>query len=129
MLRVEGEVRRPGEFSFEDLAGMAGQIADVASLVPGRTGGAVLFRSLLEAAGVSAAASRVTLQSVDGSFVQQAPLAALHTALLVYRLGEAALPPHLGGPVRFLVPDPEECGASGVDRCTNVKALGVVRIE
>jgi DMSO/TMAO reductase YedYZ molybdopterin-dependent catalytic subunit len=129
VLRVEGDVRHPGEFSFEDLASLPGQIADVGSFVPGRAGGAVPFRSLLEAASVSAAASRVTLESADGAFVQQAPLAALRTALLVYRLGEAALPPALGGPVRFLIPDLEECGAGDVDRCTNVKALRLVRVE
>ena len=128
VLRVEGEVRRPGEFSFEDLAALPGQIADVASLVPGRAGSAVRFESVLEAAGVSAAASRVTLEAAGGQFSQQAPLAAVRTALLVYRLGEAALPPDQGGPVRFLIPNLEEC-AGGVDRCTNVKALRLVRIE
>jgi DMSO/TMAO reductase YedYZ molybdopterin-dependent catalytic subunit len=129
VLRVEGEVRRPGEFSFEDLAALPGQIADVASLVPGRAGSAVRFQSVLEAASVSEAASRVTLESADGKFSQQAPLAALRTALLVYRLGEAPLPPDKGGPVRFLIPNLEECETGGVDRCTNVKALRLVRIE
>lgn len=129
MLHVEGDVHRPGGFGFADLAALPGQIADVAALAPGREGGAVPFRSLLEAVDPSPAASRVTLESVDGSFSQQAPLASLLSAVLVYRLGTAPLPADRGGPVRFLIPNLEECNLGGVDRCTNVKALGRVRIE
>jgi DMSO/TMAO reductase YedYZ molybdopterin-dependent catalytic subunit len=129
MLRVSGAVRQDIEFSFDDLARLPGQVPDVASLAPGRTGGAVRFASVLEAAGVSEATERVTLESADGAFSQQAPLAALRTAVLIYRLGQSPLPVEQGGPVRFLIPNLEECGVAGVDRCTNVKALRIVRIE
>jgi DMSO/TMAO reductase YedYZ molybdopterin-dependent catalytic subunit len=129
MLRVEGNVRRPSELGFDELAALPGQIADVAALAPGRRGGAVPFRSLLDAVGVSESASRVTLESADGEFSQQAPLAALESAVLVYRLAAGPLPVDLGGPVRFLIPNLEDCNVPGVDRCTNVKALGRVRIE
>ncbi len=129
MLRVDGDVRRPSDLAFEDLAALPGQIADVAALVPGRRGGAVRFRALLDAAGVSEHASRVTLESSDGKFSQQAPLDALESAVLVYRLADGPLPVDLGGPVRFLIPSVEDCNVPGVDRCTNVKALGRVHIE
>src|SRR5262249_61788765 len=64
-----------------------------------------------------------------GKFSQQAPLAALQSAVLVYRLGELPLPAEKGGPVRFLIPNLEECNVGGVDRCANVKALARLRIE
>jgi hypothetical protein len=129
MVRVDGQVRTPREFAFADLASLPGQIPDVAALVPGREGGAVALRSVLDAVGASAAATLVTLESADGKFAQQAPLAALQSAVLVYRLGDRPLPPERGGPVRFLIPDLDECNVGGVDRCTNVKALARVRIE
>src|SRR2546423_2558756 len=103
-LRIEGEITRPGEFGFDDLAALPDQIVDVGTLAPGREGGAVPFRSLLATVGVSAAASRVTLESIDGSFSQEAPLAALQSAVLVYRLGARPLPSDHGGPVRLLIP-------------------------
>lgn len=128
MLRVEGDVRHPGDFAFADLAALPGQVADVGTLVPGREGGAVAFRSLLAAVGPSPAASRATLESSDGKFSQQAPLAALESAVLVYRLGAGPLPADQGGPVRFLIPNLEKCSIGGVDRCTNVKALARISI-
>ena len=128
MLRVGGEVGSPREFAFADLAALPEQIEDVAALVPGRQGGAVRLRALLAAVGASGSASRVTLESTDGKFSQQAPLAALASALLVYRLGDEPLPAAQGGPIRFLVPNLEECGTAEVDRCTNVKALGRITI-
>jgi len=76
-----------------------------------------------------AAARQVTLESSDGAFSQEAPLAALESALLLYRLGDGPLPASQGGPVRFLIPNLEECGAAGVDRCTNVKALGRITVR
>jgi len=129
MLRVEGNVRRPAVLGFDELAALPDQIPDVATLSPGRRGGAVPFRSLLTAVGVSDGASRVTLESADGEFSQEAPLAALDSAVLVYRLAADPLPVDLGGPVRFLIPNLEDCNVPGVDRCTNVKALRRVRIE
>jgi len=129
MLRIEGDIERPRELSFDDLAALPGQIADVATLAKGRTGGAVPLRSVLDAVGVSPAAARVTLESTDGTFSQEAPLAALGSAVLVYRSGDGPLPPGEGGPIRFLVPNLEECERAGIDRCTNVKALGRIRLS
>ena len=124
MLRVEGAVGSPRGFGFEDLARLPGQIADVGTLIAGRKGGAVRFQSILDTVVVIAPAGHVTLQSEDGKFSQDAPLEALRTAVLVYRLGDQPLPADQGGPVRFLIPNLEECATGGVDRCTNVKALG-----
>jgi DMSO/TMAO reductase YedYZ molybdopterin-dependent catalytic subunit len=124
MLRVEGLVGSPREFGFEELSCLSGQIADVGALVAGREGGAVRFQSILDTVGPAAQANRVTLESADGKFTQDAPLEALRTAVLVYRLGDRPLPADHGGPVRFLIPNLEECATGGVDRCTNVKGLG-----
>lgn len=129
MLRVEGAVGRPRVFGFDELAALADQVPDVGALAPGREGGAVRLRSLLAAVAPAADAVRVTLVSLDGKFTSSAPLEALAEAVLVYRLGDGPLPADRGGPVRFLVPHLEECGFPGVDRCTNVKALGSIRIE
>ncbi|MGH7820681.1 MAG: molybdopterin-dependent oxidoreductase [Candidatus Binatia bacterium] len=127
-LRIEGRVERPGELGFGELARLPGQIPDVGALAPGRRGGAVRFRELLEAVGAAADAKEVTLSSTDGGFVQSAPLSALGEAVHVYRLGDGPLPEGEGGPVRFLVPNLEECLSEGVDRCTNVKRLGTIRV-
>jgi len=128
MIRIEGEVANVREFAFEDLAALPGQIDDVGTLAAGREGGAVELRSVLEAVGVAERASRATLESDDGNFSQEAPLAALAGAVLIYRLGARPLPREKGGPVRFLIPNLEECNVAGVDRCTNVKALARIRI-
>ncbi len=129
MVRVDGRVRTARDFSFADLAALPEQIADVAVLVPGRAGGAVRLSALLAAAGAFADATAVRLESCDGEFSQQAPLAALDSAIVVYRLGDAPLPNDQGGPVRFLIPNLEECNVPGVDRCTNVKALARIEVR
>jgi DMSO/TMAO reductase YedYZ molybdopterin-dependent catalytic subunit len=128
MLRIDGAVATARELSFDDLASLPGQIADVGTLAAGREGGAVALGSVLDAVGVGETASRATLESADGKFVQEAPLAALATAILIYRLGDRPLPSDKGGPIRFLIPNLEECDVPGVDRCTNVKALARIHI-
>lgn len=130
MLRVEGEVRSPCELSFDGLAALPGQVEDVSKLAAARVGAAVRLQSILDAAGASREASRVTLESSDGRFVQTAPLVdVVRSGLVIYRLGDAPLPADQGGPVRFLIPNAEDCDVGGIDRCTNVKALGVIRVE
>jgi DMSO/TMAO reductase YedYZ molybdopterin-dependent catalytic subunit len=128
-LRIEGEVTTPREIGFDDLASLPEQVADVSALVPGREGGAVRLRSVLAAVGVKDGATHVTLDSEDGSFSQDAPLAALGNAVLLYRIDDRPLPKEKGGPVRFLIPDLEDCGTGGVDRCTNVKGLGRILVK
>jgi DMSO/TMAO reductase YedYZ molybdopterin-dependent catalytic subunit len=127
-LTVEGDVRAPRTFHFADLAALPDQVGDIARIVPGRQGGAVTLAAVLESVGASSRATSVTLESTDGEFVQTAPLEGVRSALLLYRVGEAPLPPEQGGPIRFLVPNAEDCDVPGVDRCTNVKSLGVIRV-
>lgn len=127
-LRIEGAALAGRDLGFDDLAALPGQVENVATLATGREGGAVPLWSVLAAVGAPAGTREVTLESVDGSFSQRAPLDALRSAVLVYRLGDGPLPASLGGPIRFLVPNLEECAAPSVDRCTNVKALGRIRL-
>ena len=128
-LRVEGEVQTPREFVFAELAALPEQISDVGSLIPGRQGGAVRLRTLLDATGVHPHATHVTLHATDGDFSASVPLAAVRErALIVYRMGEVPLPVEQGGPLRFLIMDAEACGLSEIDTCANVKFLGSIQV-
>ena len=128
VLRVEGGVPAPRVFGFEDLAALPGQLEDVGTLAKGRRGSAVSARAVAKAASVEPGAAEMVLISADG-FEQEAPAAALDEAWLVYRLDGRPLPDEDGGPVRFLIPDLDECHVGGVDRCTNVKHLAIIRIR
>lgn len=129
-LCVAGEVDRPRQFNFADLAALPGQVPDISTLIPGREGGGVWLRSLLEASGVRPAARHITLQATDGSFSASVPLAAVsERALIVYRLGDEPLPSARGGPIRFFITDAEACAVGEVDACANVKFLGVMTLR
>ena len=128
VLRVEGEVAHALTLASADLATLAGQIADVSELVPGRSGQAIRVAEVLERAGPLPTARFAELASGDGRFTATVPLDALAHAVLVHRLGESALPAELGGPVRLLIPDVAGCGHPGVDSCSNVKFLAVIRL-
>lgn len=125
-LVVEGAVATPRTFGFEDLAGLPEQVADLAGVAPGRAGSGVRLTAILQAVGSAAGATDVTLESADGAFSQTAPLAALVDAVVAYRLGDAPLPEAEGGPLRFFAP--RGAGGGAVDRCTNVKGLGRIRV-
>jgi DMSO/TMAO reductase YedYZ molybdopterin-dependent catalytic subunit len=125
-LVVDGEVTRPRTLGFEELAALPGQVADVGTVAPGRTGGGVALTAILAAVGPKPGANEVTLESTDGSFVQSAPLDALVDAVVAYRVGDAPLPEDQGGPLRFYAP--RGAGGGAVDRCTNVKGLGRIRL-
>ncbi len=125
MLKIEGEVRNPRALRFEDLKALPKQVPDVGARLPGKPGGAVELGALLELVKVEEVAAFATLASADGTFAVSVPLAAIRdNALVVYRLGDAPLPPDKGGPVRFYVLQPRE----GADACANVKALGTIRL-
>ena len=128
LLRVDGAVREPREFGFDDLSALPGQVSDVAALIAGREGGAVRLQALLDAVGVQSAATHVTLTSTDGKFSASVPLAAVHDAVVAYRLGDAPLPREKGGPLRFFIPNVEQCAIGGVDACANVKFLGRIHL-
>ncbi|MCS6926153.1 MAG: molybdopterin-dependent oxidoreductase [Candidatus Binatia bacterium] len=128
-LRIEGEGITTSEFGFAELAQLPGQITDVSQLVPGREGGGVRLHSLLEAVGRTSAGTYLTLESADGTFAASVPLEAVREAIIVYRLADGPLPPHKGGPFRFLIPQVEHCTTGEVDACANVKHLGCIRLS
>jgi DMSO/TMAO reductase YedYZ molybdopterin-dependent catalytic subunit len=128
-LTVEGEVERPLAFGFDELAALPDQIEDVGALVPGRAGGAVRLRAVLDAAGAHAQSGWAVLRSADGTFALSVPVEAIAaSAVLVYRSGDGPLPREMGGPLRLLIVDAAACGAAGIDACANVKDLGAIRV-
>ena len=128
-LRVEGEVQHPQNLGFADLAALPRQVADLGQLIPGREGGGVRLQSILEVAGPTQAATHVTLISSDGKFSASVPLEAVREAVVAYRLGDEPLPDKKGGPMRFFIPNVEECAIGGVDACANVKFVGLIRLS
>ncbi len=129
MIRVEGEVSRAREFDFAELRALPGQIDDLSTLVPGKTGGAVRLRALLDAVAPTASAAYASLCSEDGAFEISVRLSAIaDNAVVAYRLGDAPLPEKQGGPARFYVVDAAACGEGEVDACANVKRLGTIRL-
>jgi DMSO/TMAO reductase YedYZ molybdopterin-dependent catalytic subunit len=128
-MTIEGDVLRSVTLVYDDLASAPEQIADVAPLVAGRRGTAVPLRSLLARAGVDAAATWLTIESDDASFAASIPLEAAADAVVVYALDGKPLPRDKGGPFRLLIPDAARCGSAEVDKCANVKSVGVLRLE
>jgi 2-dehydropantoate 2-reductase len=128
-LRIDGEVRDACDLSFADLRALPGQVDDVGALVPGREGGAVRLDSILARVGRNAAATHATLVSADGKFTASVPLEAVRDAVVAYRLGDEPLPERQGGPMRFFIPNVEECAIGGVDACANVKFLARIELS
>jgi DMSO/TMAO reductase YedYZ molybdopterin-dependent catalytic subunit len=126
---IEGLVTKTLELEAADLASMPGQIDDVAAFVAGRHGAAVRLAAVLERAGIETGAEWLTVESDDGSFAASVPLEAVREALLVHSLDGAPLPRDKGGPVRLLIPDAARCGTAEVDKCANVKNVGVLRLD
>ena len=129
LLRVEGEINTPRSFAFDDLAALPGQVPDVSTLLPGREGGGVQLRTLLDMVGPKQTATHITLAATDGTYSANVPLAAVaDRSVLVYRLGHNPLPAAKGGPVRFYIVGVEECATGEVDACANVKFLHTIRL-
>lgn len=128
-LRIEGEVRSPRDFGFDDLRALPGQVEDVGQIVPGREGSGIRLRSILDLVGPHGAAKYITLESTDGKFSASVPLEAVRDAIVAYRLEDEPLPSKKGGPFRFLIPNVEECAVGEVDACANVKFLGRVHLS
>ena len=110
-IAIDGLVQHQRAFLYSDLRSLP-QIEDVSEHVPGRQGAAVRLAEVLQHAAPDASV----------------PLDEIRDALLVYRLGDAPLPAHLGGPVRFLVPEAKACHSGGADTCANVKFLGRITL-
>ncbi|MEW6298924.1 MAG: molybdopterin-dependent oxidoreductase [Thermodesulfobacteriota bacterium] len=128
-LRVEGEAMSPRNFDFAALSRLPGQIADIGRFIPGREGGGVRLRSILNEVGLEGTETHITLESADGKFAASVPLEAVRDAIIAYRFNDGPLPPHKGGPFRFFIPHAEECAVGGVDACANVKFLGRIRLS
>jgi hypothetical protein len=128
-LRIDGEVQHIRNLSFADLAALPDQIADIGVLIPGREGGGIRLRSILEAVGVAPTATHITITSNDGKFSASVPLDAVQDAIVAYRLGNEPLPQTKGGPIRFFIPDVEQCAIGEVDACANVKFVGLIHLS
>lgn len=87
------------------------------------------LRDLLARAGVRSDASWITVESDDASFAASVPLDAVREAVIVYALDGKPLPREKGGPFRLLIPDSARCGTAEIDKCANVKSVGVLRLE
>ena len=128
-IRLDGAVEHPVVFGRRDLAQLSGQVADVSSLVAGRSGAAVRLASVLAAAGVHAEATHLTVEADDGEFSASVPLPAVAEAVLVHSCDGSSLPREKGGPFRLLIPDAARCGGAEVDKCANVKGVAVLRLD
>lgn len=124
-LTCSGQVEAPADFGPDELARLPEQVPDVSALVPGRQGRAVKFGALLDHVRPKPGATHVTLSGDAGKFSASVPVDAVREALILYRLGDGALPAEQGGPFRFLIPDAKSCRDTSkpVDRCANVKFL------
>jgi DMSO/TMAO reductase YedYZ molybdopterin-dependent catalytic subunit len=130
ILEVGGQVQTPATFDVEALTQLPGQIEDVAVLVPGRMGGGVRLASLLEVVQPQPQVTHLTIESTDGRFSASVPLAAVvDSAVVLYRLGDQALPEQQGGPFRFLITDAQVCATGGADLCANVKFVGRIALS
>jgi DMSO/TMAO reductase YedYZ molybdopterin-dependent catalytic subunit len=117
-LEIGGLVTRTLQLSQADLGALpaSAQVADVAALVPGRTGAAVRLAALLERARVAPGARFLDVASSDPGFAISVPLAEVQGALIVYAAGGAPLAAEKGGPFRLLVP-------GHADECVHVKSV------
>jgi DMSO/TMAO reductase YedYZ molybdopterin-dependent catalytic subunit len=130
VLEICGDVQQPGTFDFDTLTHMPGQIEDIATVVPGRTGGGIRLAALLDAVQPHPQATHITVESADGIFSASVPLAAVvASGVVLYRLGSQALPAQQGGPFRFLITDAQACATGGADLCANVKFVGRIALS
>ena len=124
LLKITGEVAKPRDISYDDLAALdpPHQVIDVSRLGMKRGGDAVNLSGLLELVGVRETAQYIGLHASSDNFHASVPLDAIRdTALLIYRLNEAPLTAKSGGPFRFYIPNHAACHTDEIDECANVK--------
>ena len=132
LLSISGDVARPVQLTFADLAALDAQyqLVDVSQVDPKRSGDAVRLAGLLELVAPQASAEWITLHASQDDFHASIPLAAVRDrALVIYRLNGESLPIKAGGPVRFFIPDFAACHTSEIDECANVKFVDRIELS
>lgn len=120
-LEIVGPDGQRHSFDRPALAALPGGAPDVAALIPKRRGAAARLRAVFDAAGIGSDGTAVAI-AADGMSSDPVAVADLDHALVVYALGDGALPAGDGGPLRLLIPG--DAGPAGP--CSNVK--GLVRV-
>ncbi|QDU25925.1 Oxidoreductase molybdopterin binding domain protein [Anatilimnocola aggregata] len=131
LLRITGEVAKPCELTFADLAAVDAmhQIADVSPLAGGRAGTAITLEGLLQVAQAKSSAKYLGLHSQTDNFHASIPLDGVRSkAFLIYQLNGEPLSLKAGGPCRFFVPDHLACRSAEIDECANVKFVDTLEL-
>lgn len=128
-ITIEGVVRRSVTLTHHDLTMLPGRIEDVSTVIPGREGVAVPLAEILASAGIGEGATHLTIEADDDSFAASIPLETVASAVIVYELAGKPLPREKGGPFRLLIPNATRCHGSDVDKCANVKFVGLLRLD
>ena len=131
LVKIDGEVDRPVELTFDDLASIADehQITDVSQYDPQRTGDAVTLAGLLELVQARTTAQHLGLHADADNFHASIPLEPVRNrAFLIYRIAGEPLKPEKGGPARFYIPDHAACHTDQIDECANVKFVDHIEL-
>ncbi len=130
-LKIEGEVKVPQEFSFDQLAKFDDQqlVIDVRQFGFKHDADAVRLNALLEIVGVSSSAKIVRMQSLSDKFQASVPLEPVRdTALVIFRANGEPLDLKAGGPFRFFLPNHVPCQMGEIDACANVKFVDHIQL-
>jgi DMSO/TMAO reductase YedYZ molybdopterin-dependent catalytic subunit len=130
-LKINGEVERPQEFSFDRLAslGEADQVIDVSRFGLRQGGDAVRLSRLLEIAGCKTSAKYVGLHATCDNYHASIPLEPIReTAIVVFRANGNPLDAKSGGPFRFFIPNHVPCQTGEIDACANVKFVDHIEL-
>ena len=131
LVKIDGEVERPLELTFDDLVAIASQfqITDVSQYDSRRSGGAVTLIGLLELAQARPTARHLGLHAAADDFHASIPLEPVRgRAFVIYRLDGKSLQASNGGPVRFFIPDHAACHTDEIDECANVKFIDHIEL-
>lgn len=117
LLAIDGEISIPRTFTFDELRSLPQQLTEPSALLGGRAIGGVRLAAALLRLGVKPWARYAIISARDG-YRANIPVEVAGDCLLVYAIGDQALPVALGGPVRLL--------ARGLGRCANVKDVETI---
>lgn len=119
-LHIDGEVLTPQDLDFEALRALSEQLIEPSSLLGGREIAAVRLDTLLALAGLGKTSRSIVAESEDGTFRTSISLETAGDCVIVYRVGDSALPGALGGPFRLVT--------GGRSHCGDVKAVGALHV-